>query len=74
MIGRVAEFKFRGTELEEIGLDKKIEQILDDIFVVLGKDAKRKLVEVEFEENTQSDSEYWPIISLNNLINYNDYN
>ena len=59
MIGRVAEYKFRGTELEDIGLERKIEQILDDIFIVLGKEAKRKLVEVEYEENTQSDSDYW---------------
>lgn len=58
MIGRVAEYKFRGTELEDIGLERKIEQILDDIFIVLGKEAKRKLVEVEYEENTQSDSDY----------------
>jgi len=29
MIGRVADFKFKGTELEDIALDKKIEEILD---------------------------------------------
>lgn len=58
MIGRVAEYKFRGTELENLGLDKKIEEILDNIFAVLGKDAKRKTVDIDLEENTASDSDY----------------
>lgn len=59
MIARVADVKFRSSELEDIGLESKIEQILDDIFVVLGKDAKRKVIEdPDLAENTQSESDY----------------
>ena len=58
MIGRVADLKFRGTELEDLPLEKKIEEVLDNLFVVLGKDAKRVNVDIEVEELTESDSDY----------------
>ena len=58
MIGRVADFKFRGSELEDVALVRKIEHVLDELFVVLGHAAQRKSGHVDIEEATQSDSDY----------------
>jgi len=33
MIGRIADLKFKGSELESIHLANKIEFVLDDIFI-----------------------------------------
>lgn len=57
MIARVAVYKFKGSELEHIKLDKKIEQILDDLFEFL-PGLRRKEVSVEDLEESDSDSDY----------------
>lgn len=56
LIGRIADFKFNGSELESLPLHSKIEHLLDDIFVPFN--VKRRLVRVEYEEETDSDSDY----------------
>lgn len=58
MIGRVAEYKYRGSEQEPLPLAEKLETVLDQLFAVLGSGAKRKEVDVENEEVTESDSDY----------------
>lgn len=58
MVGRIADFKFKGTELENIPLEQKIEEILDELFIVLGAGSKRKPVNIEIDEETESDSDY----------------
>jgi len=58
MVGRIAEFKFKGTELESIPLELKIEEILDELLTVLGAGFKRKPVNIEIDEGTESDSDY----------------
>ena len=57
MIGRVADLKFQGSELQDIPLHNKIEYIIDDLFVLI-PGAKRTLVSFEPEEETESDSDY----------------
>ena len=42
MIGRIAHLKYQGSELEIQPLSEKIEYILDDLIIVLGKNQKRK--------------------------------
>jgi hypothetical protein len=37
MVGRVAHLKCQGSELEVLSLSEKIEYIIDDLIVVLGK-------------------------------------
>ena len=44
MVGRIAFIKYQGSELEILPLNEKIEYIIDDLIVVLGKNHKRKLV------------------------------
>lgn len=57
MIARVAQSKFTESELEDIGLNAKIEFVLDDLFKVLGE--KRKPVNIDEEdEGSASDSDY----------------
>ena len=57
MIGRVAVYKFKGSELENESLASKIEQILDDLFVLI-PGLKRKEVAYEDLEETESDTDY----------------
>ena len=42
MIGRISHLKYQGSELEILPLSEKIEYILDDLIIVLGKNQKRK--------------------------------
>ena len=46
MVGRIAEVKFRGTEMEELTLHKKLEYTLDDLFTAC-PGCKRKSAFVE---------------------------
>ena len=56
MIGRAADVKFRGSELEDLPLYRKIEFILSDIFQHFGMQASP--ISVDIEEETASDSDY----------------
>ena len=55
-IGRLADFKFEGSELESLGLGEKIEHLLDELFIPF--EYTRKPVSNEVEEISESDSEY----------------
>lgn len=57
LIGRIAEVKFRGTEFETtMSLAQRIEFVLDDILTLV--DVKRKDVNINNEELSESDDEY----------------
>ena len=58
LIGRVASIIFKGSELDELPLNEKMEYVLDDLFTAV-KGLKRKpvIIQEEFEE-TASDSDY----------------
>ena len=55
MIGRVAHFRFKGSEMEGLPLHEQIEHVLDGLFMFIPK-LKRKTVDLEDEyEETESD-------------------
>ena len=56
MLGRVADLKFKGSELEDLPLQKKLEYTLDDLFITSG--CKRRSANVEDIEETESDEDY----------------
>lgn len=56
VIGRCADHKFNGSELEDIALAQKINFVLDDIFAPFNM--RRRNPRVEIEEETESDSDY----------------
>jgi hypothetical protein len=45
MIGRIADIKYRGTEVGNLPLNKKIEYVLDEVLQVVG--AKRNEVDID---------------------------
>ena len=57
MIGRVADLKFRGSELETIPLQTKIEYVLDDLFAT-APGLERRDARGPLAEETDSDSAY----------------
>lgn len=56
LIGRVAEVKFRGTDMEGLGLAQKIEYVLDYVLTLV--ETKRREVHVVVDEQSESDDEY----------------
>ena len=56
LIGRSADFKFAGSELEGFSLAQKIEYFLDLLLPPF--DLVRQLVHAESAEQSQSDSDY----------------
>lgn len=58
MIGRVAHFKYRGSELENIGLERKLETILDELFKLIGETRKDAVETEEVESESESDDDY----------------
>lgn len=56
LIGRAAHVKFRGSELEDLPLYRKIEFILADIFQYF--QMQPSPINVDIEEETASDSDY----------------
>ena len=50
MICRVADVKFKTGDLDKNMLHKNVETILDELFVVLGKEHRRREVSFEIEE------------------------
>jgi hypothetical protein len=50
MICRVADVKFKTGDLDKNMLHKNVEIILDELFVVLGNEHKRREVSFEIEE------------------------
>lgn len=57
MIGRVAEVKFRTTEMEhQLNLAQKIEFVLDELFVPF--ELKRRDVKIIVDEQSESDDDY----------------
>jgi len=56
MLGRIAEFKFRETELEGLELAKKLEYILDDVLSLV--EVSRKDVNIQVDEKSESDDDY----------------
>ena len=58
MIGRIAELKFKGSELESIHLANKIEFVIDDLFIAF-PGMKRKVMNLQDdEEMSESDEDY----------------
>jgi hypothetical protein len=55
-LGRIADVRFRNSELEIIPLDRKLEFVLDDIFSFFG--ITRKSIASGLSEETASDSDY----------------
>lgn len=55
-IGRVAEMKYRNSDLEDLSLAQKIEFILDDMLAMV--DVKRRDVNIVIDELSESDDEY----------------
>lgn len=58
MICRVADVKFKSGDQAKNMLHKKVEIILDELFVILGKDCRRREVKILIEQNSESDSDY----------------
>ncbi len=58
MICRIADIKFKTGDLDKNMLHKNVENILDDMFVILGKEHRRREVSIEIEDLSQSDSDY----------------
>ena len=56
LIGRIADIKFRGTEVGNLPLNKKIEYVLDELLQLV--EAKRNEVDIDIEEESESDDEY----------------
>ena len=56
MVGRCADHKFRGSELEDIDLAQKVNFVMDDLFAPFNM--RRRNPRVEIEEETESDSDY----------------
>jgi hypothetical protein len=57
MIGRIADVKFHGTEMEtSMTLAQRIEFVLDDILTLV--EVKRKDVNIVIDEQSESDDEY----------------
>lgn len=56
MIGRIADLKFKITEMERLPLNQKIEFILDELLTFV--DEKRKDVQMQIDEESESDDEY----------------
>lgn len=56
LIGRIADHKFKGTEMEKIPLAQKIEFVLDDVLALV--EVKRKDVQIVIDDESESDDEY----------------
>jgi len=57
MIGRIADVKFKGTDMETTTtLAQKIEAVLDDVLTLV--DVKRREVNIVVDEQSESDDEY----------------
>ena len=56
-MGRIADVKFKGTEMEHtMTLAQKIEFVLDDVLSLV--EVKRKDVKITVEEHSESDDDY----------------
>ena len=63
MIGRIADVKYKGTEMETtMTLAQRIEFVLDDVLSLV--DVKRKDVNIVIDEQSESDDEYWIVIKV----------
>ena len=56
IVGRCADHKFRGSELEDIDLAQKVNFVMDDLFAPFNM--RRRNPRVDIEEETESDSDY----------------
>ena len=52
MICRAADTKFKSGDQAKNMLHKKVEIILDELFVILGKECRRREVKILIEENS----------------------
>ena len=58
MIGRVADLKFKESELEKIHLANKIEFVLDDLFTCMPGLKRRDINLIDDIEESYSDEDY----------------
>ena len=58
MIGRVAHMKYKGSELEHIGLEKKMETVFDELFKLIGETRRDTEVQEDAESSSESDDEF----------------
>ena len=56
MLGRIADLKFKGTDMERMKLTIKMEYVLEDVLALVG--ATRKDVNIVVNEESESDDEY----------------
>jgi len=56
LVGRIADLKCKGTELERLPLAKKIEFVLDDLFELVN--FQRRDVNIIIDDQSESDDEY----------------
>ena len=56
MLGRIAELKYRGTDLERVPLAKKLETVLEEALAIVGYE--RKEVNIVVNDVSESDDEY----------------
>ncbi len=56
LIGRIADIKFKNTEYEKAGFQKRVELVLDDVLAFV--DVKRKDIAIKVEDESESDDEY----------------
>lgn len=56
MLGRIAELKFKNTDLERQPLTKRLEFVLDDVLELV--EVKRKEVNIVVDDMSESDDEY----------------
>jgi hypothetical protein len=56
LLGRIAEIKYRNTEVERMALYKRIELVIDDVLALV--EIKRKEIKIKVEDESESDDEY----------------
>ena len=57
LIGRIADVKFKGTDIDKtMSLAQKIEFVLDDFLTLV--EVKRRDVKITVDEHSESDDEY----------------
>ena len=56
LIGRIADLKYKHSDLSSLPLAKRIEFVLDDLLALV--DIKRRDVKIDVDDQSESDDEY----------------
>ena len=57
LIGRIADLKFKNSDMDILPLYKRMEFILDDLLELV--EMKRKDIHIVVDDQSESDDEYW---------------